>query len=124
MVVTGAGSTFCPGADLALRCSPSAMAVIAGQVLDELDAPFGDAPARSYEHVDRFIGGADLREGVASLRQKRPRGSRRSCRCPERGFRALRHHLWPGAQPTATITSAHTTTAGDVAWSTDSSGSQ
>jgi Enoyl-CoA hydratase/carnithine racemase len=58
--------------DLALHCSPSAMAVIAGQVLDELDAPFGDALARSYEHVDRFIGGADLREGVASFLEKRP----------------------------------------------------
>lgn len=58
--------------DLALHCSPAAMAVIACQVLDELDAPFDAALARSYAHVDRFIGGADMREGVASFLEKRP----------------------------------------------------
>jgi hypothetical protein len=26
----------------------------------------------SYEHVDRFIGSADLREGVASFVERRP----------------------------------------------------
>ncbi|WP_300018741.1 enoyl-CoA hydratase-related protein [Pseudonocardia sp.] len=58
-------------ADLAVHCAPRAMAVIAAQVLDELDAPFGEALERSYFHVDRFIGGPDLREGVASFREKR-----------------------------------------------------
>lgn len=57
--------------DLAIHCAPRSMAVIAGQVLDELDAPYGDALARSYAHVDRFIGGPDLREGIASFREKR-----------------------------------------------------
>lgn len=57
--------------DLALHCAPQAVAVIAGQVLDDLDATFDDALARSYGHVDRFIGGPDLREGIASFREKR-----------------------------------------------------
>lgn len=58
--------------DLARHCSPRAMAVLARQVLDELDAPFDEALQRSYGHVDRFIGGPDLREGVASFLEKRP----------------------------------------------------
>lgn len=57
--------------DLAVHCAPRAVTVIAGQVLDELDAPFDDALARSYAHVDRFIGGPDLREGIASYREGR-----------------------------------------------------
>lgn len=57
--------------DLALHCAPRAMAVIARQVFDDLDADFDHALARSYDHVDRFIGGPDLREGVASFREKR-----------------------------------------------------
>lgn len=57
--------------DLAVHCAPRAVAVIAGQVLDELDAGFDDALARSYAHVDRFIGGPDLREGIASFRERR-----------------------------------------------------
>lgn len=58
--------------DLARNCSPAAMSVIAGQVLDALDVPFGDALNSSYGHVDRFIGGPDLREGLASFLDKRP----------------------------------------------------
>lgn len=57
--------------DLAIHCAPRSMAVIAGQVLDELDGPFDDALHRSYDHVDRVIGGPDLREGIASFREKR-----------------------------------------------------
>ena len=58
--------------DLARNCSPAAMSVIAGQVLDALDVPFGEALNSSYRHVDRFIGGPDLREGLASFLEKRP----------------------------------------------------
>lgn len=58
--------------DLARHCSPRAMAVIAGQVLDDQDVPFDDALARSHDHLDRFIGSPDLREGVASYLEKRP----------------------------------------------------
>ncbi len=57
--------------DLAIHCAPRAMAVIAGQVLDELDATYDEALARSFDHVDRFIGGPDLREGIASFRERR-----------------------------------------------------
>ncbi len=58
-------------ADIAVHCAPRAMAVITGQVLDDLDAPYTEALERSYGHVDRFIGGPDLREGVASFQVKR-----------------------------------------------------
>jgi enoyl-CoA hydratase/carnithine racemase len=58
--------------DLALHCSPRAMAVIAGQVLADQDGTFDEALARSYGLVDRVIGSADLREGVASFLEKRP----------------------------------------------------
>lgn len=58
--------------DLALHCSPRAMAVIAGQVLADQDATFDEALERSYHHADRFFGSADLREGVASFLERRP----------------------------------------------------
>jgi len=58
--------------ELARRSAPNAMAVILRQVLDELDATFDEALARSYREVDAVIGGADLREGVASYVEKRP----------------------------------------------------
>ena len=58
--------------DLARHCSPRAMAVITRQVLEDQDGSFEDALARSYDHVDRFVGSADLREGVASFLEKRP----------------------------------------------------
>lgn len=47
------------------------MAVIAGQVLDAQDSTFEEALQTSYRHVDRFIGSADLREGVASFLERR-----------------------------------------------------
>lgn len=58
--------------DLALHCSPRAMAVIASQVLDAQDSTFDEALQASYRLVDRFIGSADLREGVASFVERRP----------------------------------------------------
>ena len=58
--------------DLARNCAPRAMAVIARQVLDELDGSFDAALQRSYAEVDEVIGGPDLREGVASYLAKRP----------------------------------------------------
>jgi enoyl-CoA hydratase/carnithine racemase len=58
--------------DLARNCAPNAMAVIARQVLDELDGSFDTALQRSYAEVDAVIGGPDLREGVASYLEKRP----------------------------------------------------
>jgi enoyl-CoA hydratase/carnithine racemase len=68
--VLGAAQAY--ARDLALHCSPRAMAVIASQVLDDQDSTYDEALARSYEHVDRFIGSADLREGVASFVERRP----------------------------------------------------
>jgi enoyl-CoA hydratase/carnithine racemase len=58
--------------DIAENCAPSAVAVIAAQVLE--DGPFADALARSYLETDKRIGSADMREGVASwLEKRRPR---------------------------------------------------
>jgi enoyl-CoA hydratase/carnithine racemase len=57
--------------DLTLHCSPRAMAVIASQVLHAQESTFDEALRASYEHVDRFIGSADLREGVASFLERR-----------------------------------------------------
>jgi hypothetical protein len=48
------------------------MAVIASQVLEAQDSTFDEALQTSYRHVDRFIGSADLREGVASYVERRP----------------------------------------------------
>ena len=42
------------------------------QALEDQDGSFEDALARSYDHVDRFVRSADLREGVASFLEKRP----------------------------------------------------
>jgi enoyl-CoA hydratase/carnithine racemase len=67
--VLGAAQAY--ARDLALHCSPRAMAVIAGQVLDAQDSTFDEALHVSYRHVDRFIGSADLREGVASFVERR-----------------------------------------------------
>lgn len=58
--------------DLARNCSPSAMAVIARQVFEDIDGSFDEAFARSHADVNRFIGGPDLREGLASFLEKRP----------------------------------------------------
>lgn len=67
--VLGAAQAY--ARDLALHCSPRAMAVIASQVLDAQDSTFDEALQSSYRHVDRFIGSADLREGVASFVERR-----------------------------------------------------
>lgn len=56
--------------DIAESCAPSAVAVIAAQVLDE--GTYADALARSYVETDKRIGSADLREGIASWLEKRP----------------------------------------------------
>jgi enoyl-CoA hydratase/carnithine racemase len=68
--VLGAAQAY--ARDLALHCSPRAMAVIARQVLDAQDSTFDEALQTSYRHVDRFVGSADLREGVASFVERRP----------------------------------------------------
>jgi enoyl-CoA hydratase/carnithine racemase len=68
--VLGAAQAY--ARDLALHCSPRAMAAISGQVLDAQDSTFDEALQTSYDHVDRFIGSADLREGVASFVERRP----------------------------------------------------
>jgi len=57
--------------DLARNCSPRAMAVITGQVLDAADSTFDEALRRSFEHMDDFIGSADMREGVRSFLEGR-----------------------------------------------------
>ncbi|WP_232662258.1 enoyl-CoA hydratase-related protein [Pseudonocardia sp. TRM90224] len=58
--------------DIAVHCSPQAMATITREVLDGLDLPFEEAYNRSHEDMNRFLGGPDLREGVASFLEKRP----------------------------------------------------
>ncbi len=61
--------------DIAGNCAPSAVAVIAAQVLDGTDGTigtFGDALARAYVETDKRIGSADMREGIASWLEKRP----------------------------------------------------
>ncbi len=58
--------------DLARNCSPASMSVMVAQVVHALDEPFAEALAQSHGYVDRFIGGPDLREGLASFVEKRP----------------------------------------------------
>ena len=58
--------------DIAGNCAPSAVAVIAAQVLDGVDGTFADALARSYVETDKRIGSPDLREGITSWLEKRP----------------------------------------------------
>lgn len=58
--------------DIARHCAPAALAVIAAQVRDGVDGSFADALERAYRETDHRIGGADLREGVASWLEKRP----------------------------------------------------
>jgi enoyl-CoA hydratase/carnithine racemase len=41
-------------------------------VREAQDTTFEEALQASYEHVDRFVGSADLREGVASFVERRP----------------------------------------------------
>lgn len=58
--------------DLAVHCSPRAMSVIACQVLAAQDCTYDEALSSSYDLVDGFIGSAELREGVAAFRERRP----------------------------------------------------
>jgi enoyl-CoA hydratase/carnithine racemase len=58
--------------DIAANCAPSAVAVIAAQVLDGVDGTFADAVDRAYVETDKRIGSADMREGIASWLEKRP----------------------------------------------------
>jgi enoyl-CoA hydratase/carnithine racemase len=58
--------------DLAVNCSPAAMAAIRHQVLADLDASFEDACRRSYALMEVLNSGYDFREGVDSFVQKRP----------------------------------------------------
>jgi enoyl-CoA hydratase/carnithine racemase len=57
--------------DLAENCAPRAVAGIASQLREAADTSYDEALDAAYTHVDRFIGGPDLREGVASFREKR-----------------------------------------------------
>ena len=57
--------------DLALNCSPSAMATIRHQVYTDLDSGFEDAMRRSARVMDEFATRPDLREGVASFVERR-----------------------------------------------------
>ncbi|MHA6783931.1 enoyl-CoA hydratase-related protein [Pseudonocardia saturnea] len=67
--VLGAAQAY--ARDLAENCAPRAVAVIASQLREAADTSFDEALDAAYTHVDRFIGGPDLREGVASFREKR-----------------------------------------------------
>jgi enoyl-CoA hydratase/carnithine racemase len=58
--------------DLARHCAPSAVAVIAAQVLDAAEGTYAGALTRAFVETDKRIGTADLREGVASWLEKRP----------------------------------------------------
>jgi enoyl-CoA hydratase/carnithine racemase len=68
--VLGAAQAY--ARDIARNCAPSAVAVIAAQVLDGVDGTFADALDRAYIETDKRIGSADLREGIASWLEKRP----------------------------------------------------
>lgn len=57
--------------DLAVHCAPRAVAVITRQLREAADSTYDEALRSAYAHVDRFIGGPDLREGVASFREQR-----------------------------------------------------
>lgn len=57
--------------DLALHCAPRAVAVIAQQLREAADSTYDEALSSAFTHVDRFIGGPDLREGVASFVERR-----------------------------------------------------
>jgi enoyl-CoA hydratase/carnithine racemase len=58
---------------LATEVSPAAMAVTKRQLYDDLlDRDVGAAVERSKVLLDQMMGGADYREGVAALREKRP----------------------------------------------------
>ncbi|MBW0115608.1 enoyl-CoA hydratase-related protein [Pseudonocardia abyssalis] len=67
--VLGAAQAY--ARDLALNCAPRAVAVIAAQLREAADSTYDEALSSAYSHVDRFIGGPDLREGVASFVEKR-----------------------------------------------------
>jgi enoyl-CoA hydratase/carnithine racemase len=58
-------------ADLAANCSPRAMAVIAEQVLAAADSTFDEAVERAYGHMDEFVGGPEMHEGVRSFLERR-----------------------------------------------------
>jgi enoyl-CoA hydratase/carnithine racemase len=58
-------------ADLAANCSPRAMAVIADQVLAAADTTFDEAVERAYHHMDDFVGGPEMHEGVQSFLERR-----------------------------------------------------
>lgn len=57
--------------DIAVNCSPRAMAVVRHQVYGDLDRDFVGALRRSYSAMEYFAGSADFREGVASFTEKR-----------------------------------------------------
>jgi enoyl-CoA hydratase/carnithine racemase len=58
-------------ADLAANASPRAMAVIADQVLAAADSTFDEALERAYRHMDDFVGGPEMHEGVQSFLERR-----------------------------------------------------
>jgi enoyl-CoA hydratase/carnithine racemase len=58
--------------DIARNCSPIAVALIKHQVLADLDVGFEQAMLRSARVMGALNGGADVAEGVASFREKRP----------------------------------------------------
>ncbi|MFC4941974.1 enoyl-CoA hydratase-related protein [Pseudonocardia sp. GCM10023141] len=58
--------------DVARNCAPNSLAVIAGQVLDDLDVTFEASLERAWDLVDTTIGSPDLAEGVSSYLEKRP----------------------------------------------------
>ncbi|UGQ11247.1 enoyl-CoA hydratase-related protein [Yinghuangia sp. ASG 101] len=58
--------------DIAVNCSPRAMAVVRHQVYGDLDRDFTEALGRSYSTMEYFAGSPDFREGVASFTEKRP----------------------------------------------------
>lgn len=58
--------------DIAANCSPASLAMIKHQVLTDLDASHLEAMQRSYRAMASFAVGADFREGIDSLLEKRP----------------------------------------------------
>jgi enoyl-CoA hydratase/carnithine racemase len=57
---------------MALTCSPTAMAMIKRQIYRHANMAFAPSIKEAVLEIEELLGGDDYREGIASLRQKRP----------------------------------------------------
>ena len=65
-------ATLAYARDLAVNCSPTAMAAIKRQVLDDWERSSEESRLRAIVTVSEVSAGGDLAEGVASFAEKRP----------------------------------------------------